>query len=615
MCGICGYVDKNKNITNNSCIKRMNDKLKKRGPNSSNIFISKNVALGHSRLSIIDVTFGNQPMTKIIDDKEYTIVYNGEIYNTSEIRDDLISKGYNFDTKCDTEVVLTSYIEYGTDSVNYLNGIFAYAIYEKKSGDIFLVRDRLGIKPLFFAENSNFFIFASEIKSILECDGIKPILDKNGLMELIGLGPAHSPGKTYFKNIFELKAGHFAKFSGNELIQKKYWDLETKECLDSEAEAIDEIHFLLTDATKRQLVSDVGICSMLSGGIDSSILTKVAHDNIPDISTFSIDFVDNDKNFVANDYQLSKDNDYVEIMKDFLDTNHIAVTLDNEYLFSLLDESMIARDMPGMADIDSSMFAFCKSISDNNFKVCLSGECADEIFGGYPWFYRERLVNHDGFPWALSENLRSNLLKKDILKENELNEYVQNSRKDTLKNIEHLDKNDLFENKFRDINYLTIKWFMTVLLERTDRMSMSNSLEVRVPFADHRIFEYVYNLPARMKLGVSKVSNPTEKYLLRKAFENELPEKIIYRKKSPFPKTYDPKYLNLVEKRLINILNDKNSKLSKILNIDFIQNILNYHGENLTENLFGQLMTYPQTLAFLIQIDSWIKYYNIELDL
>ncbi len=621
MCGFCGYIKKDEDISNNKYIKEMTDILKKRGPNAQNIYIRKNVALGHTRLSIIDVKYGSQPMTKIFKGRKYTIVYNGELYNTEELRKELIKKGHKFDTKCDTEVVLSSYIEYSKNCVNYLNGIFAFAIYDETVNSIFLARDRLGIKPLFYSFNTNtnisrpYFVFASEIKSILKYPDITPVLDKEGLMELIGLGPAHSPGNTYFKNIKELKAGHIAYFSNFNLKEEKYWDLKTKPCLDSEDIAINNIHDLVIDATKRQLVSDVGLCTMLSGGLDSSILSKIAKDNIDDLTTFSIDFIGNDKDFVSNAYQLTKDSDYVKIMKDFLKTNHKTIEIENTYLFDLLTDSLIARDMPGMADIDSSMFAFCNKINENGFKVCLSGECSDEIFGGYPWFYKEHLASHNGFAWALSENLRANLIKKGLLKKGELATYVEAKRQDTLKNVEFLDKNDTFENRFRSINYLTVKYFMTTLVERTDRMSMANSLEVRVPFADHRIFEYVYNLPAKMKLGLSKSSLPVEKYLLRKAFEDELPNDIVYRKKSPFPKTYDPNYLHLVENEMQKILSSKNSKISKIINIDYVQSLLNIHGENLTENLFGQLMTYPQTLAFLIQIENWLKIYNIELDI
>lgn len=617
MCGFCGYVNDSKKIENDTIISNMVDKIVKRGPNDKNVYINNNAALGHVRLSIIDVKNGNQPMIKDINNNRYVIVYNGELYNTKELKDNLISKGYDFSTTCDTEVVLNSFIEYGKECVNMFNGIFAFAIYDKNNDYIFLARDRLGIKPLFYTiTQNNTFVFASEIKGILKHPEVTPVLDKYGIMEMFGVGPSHTPGKTFFKNIFEIEAGNIGVYTTTSgLLKEKYWDLKTKECSDTETEAISIIHDLVTDATKKQLVSDVGICSMLSGGLDSSILTKIAHDNIPDITTFSIDFKDNDKNFTANSYQMTKDSDYVKIMKDYLNTNHKTIKIENEELFDLLEDSVIARDMPGMADIDSSMFVFCKYINNNNFKVCLSGECSDEIFGGYPWYYKEHLINNKGFPWALSENLRTNLLKNGILKEHELIEYIYACKENTLKNVEVLDINDEYENRFRKTNYLTIKWFMNTLVERTDRMSMANSLEVRVPFADHRIFEYVYNLPAKMKLGLYSNNEPIEKYLLRKAFESELPKDIVYRKKSPFPKTYDPIYLNLVENKVYEIINNKDSKIHKILNVDFVKDMLNIHGKNLKENLFGQLMTYPQTLAYIIQIEMWLEIYNLEIEI
>ncbi|MDO4282473.1 MAG: asparagine synthase (glutamine-hydrolyzing) [Clostridia bacterium] len=614
MCGFCGYVNYNENITDDKIVKKMNDKIYKRGPNEQNVFIDKNTAFAHSRLSIIDVKYGSQPMQMEAKNNIYTIIYNGELYNTSEIRTDLLNKGYHFQNSSDTEVILASFIEYGKKCVNFLNGIFSFVIYDKKENLLFLARDRLGIKPLFYTQIDDTFIFGSEIKAILEHPKVVPIVNKESILELIGLGPAHTPGKTFFKNILELKPGFMATLNQNGFVIEKYWDLETKECHDTETEAIEKIHFLVTDSCKRQLVSDVGICSMLSGGIDSSILTKIANDHMDHLTTFSIDYLNNDTDFVSNSYQMTKDSDFVKIMRDYLKTNHKTVKIDNTELFELLDDSLIARDMPGMADIDSSMLAFCKEIS-KEYKVCLSGECSDEIFGGYPWFYRKHLVEHNGFPWALSENLRTDLIKKDLFEKGDIQEYIDHSIKNTLSHVKHLESSDSYENRFKDINYLTIKWFMNTLVERTDRMSMQTSLEVRVPFADHRIFEYVYNLPAQMKLGLNHSNEPVEKYLLRKAFEGEIPNEILYRKKSPFPKTYSPTYLNLVETRLKNILANKNSRIHEILNIDYVSTLIHTHGSNLKENLFGQLMTYPQTLAYIIQINTWLEKYQPKLEI
>lgn len=617
MCGFCGFTN-SKDIDNKQVIKRMNNKLIKRGPNFQDIYLDENISLGHTRLSIIDLsTSGNQPMRITYEDNEFIITYNGEIYNQEEIKEILISNGFSFKSKCDTELVLLLYIIFKEKMLDYLNGIFAFAIYNKNENSIFLARDHLGIKPLFYTINNNEFIFASEIKALLEHPNVNAVVNKQGLMELFALGPAHTPGKTFFKDILEIKAGHYAVFKDNELKTHKYWDLPSYKVEDDEDTIINKIHDMLTDSTKRQLVSDTPVCSMLSGGLDSSILTKIASDNIKDLTTFSIDYVGNDKNFVSNSYQSSRDAEYIDIMKNFLKTNHINITLDNSYLFDTLKDSLIARDMPGMADIDSSMFAFCNSIAKNGFKVCLSGECSDEIFGGYPWFYRENLVKSfydNKFPWSVSNDLRSKMINSNIISPGEIDKYIKNSIDETLENVP-ISSNNEQENYFRKVNYLTIKWFMNTLLERTDRMSMANSLEVRVPYADYKFFEYIYNVPAKYKLKRNNDGEVIEKYLLRKAFEGEIPHEVLYRKKSPYPKTYNPEYLKLSEDTLIKILNNENSKLNKIVDKEYILNMINMHGENITENLFGQLMTYPQTLAFLIQIDMWLDIYNITLDL
>ena len=612
MCGICGYMQKEK-ITENNTILSMKESILKRGNSDNNIYINENIALGHARLSIIDIKNGKQPMEKTINNTKYTIVYNGELYNTNVLRNILISRGYEFQTESDTEVLLLLYVEFKEKMLKFINGIFAFAIYDSSNNSLFLAKDRLGIKPLFYSIFEDKFIFSSEIKGILASKYIKPVVTKENLIELLSLGPAHSPGKTYFKDIYELKAGHYALYKDGSLDIIKYWDLMEKKMIDSDDEIIDNVKYLVTDSTKRQLVSDVGVASMLSGGLDSSIITKIATDNIYNLHTYSINYENNDEDFVANSYQQTKDSDFVKVMTKYLNTTHKNIIVSDKDLFDNLYESVIARDMPGMADVDSSMYVFCREIVKNNEKVILSGECSDEIFGGYPWFYKEHLKNTEGFPWALSENLRESLIKPNILEKGQITEYIKDVKINTLKNITHI-SHDPFENEFKEINYLTIKFFMNTLIERTDRMSMSNSLEVRVPYADHRIFEYVYNVDAKLKLGLrDNNSTVCEKYILKQAFKNDIPTDITNRKKSPFPKTYSKKYLQMLEEKLIEILNNPKSRIHEILNTKYIKKLIETHGIELKENLFGQLMTYPQTLAFIIQIDFWLTTYNIEI--
>lgn len=612
--GICGYINCDEKIRNDKDILNMTKSINKRSHDDINIFIHNNVAFGHTNNTIVNLLECKEPLTLEYNLNKWTITYNGTIYNSGEIKKELTSLGFSFKTNSDAEIILISYIAYKEKCLDKLNGVFSFAIYSENENMLFIARDRLGIKPLFYTITNNTFIFASEIKGILNHPKVKAKVGQREIMELIGLGPAHTPGNTYFKDIHELKAGHFATYEGINFNTYCYWDLKTETSEDDVYTAISKCKELVTNSLKNQLVSSVPVCTMLSGGLDSSILTALAKKETSKLSTFSIDFVDNDVSFVSNSYQPTQDSEFVKIMSEYLNTNHKTIYFKNEELFSLLKDAMIARDMPGMADVDTSIYAFCKAISDNGFKVCLSGECSDEIFGGYPWYYREKLVNYPSFPWALSEDIRNNIVKENICESYDIKEYIKESYDNTLKNVE-LNSNNELENKFRKTNYLTIKWFMNTLVERADRAATSSGLDVRVPFADYKIFEYLYNVPARYKLGLVHNNEPVEKYLLRKAFEGDLPREVVYRKKSPFPKTYSKDYLNLVENEIRNILDDKTSPIHTIVNTNYLQDILNAHGDILKENWFGQLMTYPQTLSYFIQVNMWLKEYTIDIEI
>lgn len=603
MCSICGYMQE-KNITENTRILAMKDSMLQKKDSENNIYIYNNIALSNI----------NQLMEKVINSKKYTIVYNGKLYNTNVLKNILITKGYSFENESDTEIILLLYIAFKEEMLKFINGIFAFGIYDEENNSIFIAKDRLGIKPLFYTLKDDIFAFSSQIKGILASNFITPVMGKEELLELFALGPAHSPGKTYFKDIYELKAGHYAIYKNKKLDIKKYWDLEEKKNFDSDEEIIQNVKFLVTDSTKKQIVSDTEVATMLSGGLDSSIITKLATDDIANLHTYSINYENNDEDFVANSYQQTKDSDFVKVMVKYLNTDHRNIIINDKSLFDNLYKAVIARDMPGMADIDSSMYVFCKEIAEHGEKVILSGECSDEIFGGYPWFYKEHLKNAKGFPWALSENLRENLIKNSLILKPDISSYISKSKKDTLKDISHISL-DEFENTYKDINYLTIKYFMNTLIERTDRMSMQSSLEVRIPYADYRIFEYVYNIDSKLKLGLKNNNDVIEKYILKQAFKNDLPTDITNRKKSPFPKTYSKEYLKLLEDKLTQILNNESSRIHELINVDYVRNLIATHGAELNENLFGQLMTYPQTIAFIIQIDYWLTAYNIKIEI
>ncbi|MGG3471117.1 asparagine synthase (glutamine-hydrolyzing) [Neobacillus pocheonensis] len=613
MCGITGWINFDKNVRNETDIlEKMTKTLAKRGPDETNIWTETHVGFGHKRLIVVDPEGGRQPMSKQKESSKYTICYNGELYNTEDIRKILLTKGYSFKGHSDTEVLLTAYIEWAEECVNHLNGIYAFAIWDSKNEKLFIGRDRLGVKPLFFTEHHKGILFASEIKAILAHPEMKTEITHEGLAEIFGAGPSRSPGSGVFKGIKELRPAHALTFSKKGLKIWRYWNVKSEEHKDNTEETAEKVRFLVSDAVTRQLVSDVPLCTFLSGGLDSSIITAIAAKGFTDqnkgkLHTYSIDYEGNDQYFSSNEFQPDADGKFIQMITDNFHTKHHNKIISQQQLVHDLIEAVHVRDLPGMADIDSSLLWFCKEIK-KDFVVGLSGECADEIFGGYPWFHRKQDLERPGFPWMRSVNERENLLKPHWLKRLQLNEYCQEQYRKAIAETPKLEGESLEEAKRRELFYINMTWFMTTLLDRKDRMSMGASLEVRVPFADHRVVEYVWNIPWEMKMYRGR-----EKGLLRKAFEGILPEEVLYRKKSPYPKTHNPEYTMAIQRILQTVLQDNSSALHEFFSKEQLEKIVETGGKSFQEPWFGQLMTGPQLLAYLVQLHTWFKDYNINI--
>ena len=617
MCGFAGISNIRKKLSSQdlkSSINIMTKSLTHRGPDEEDFFLNDNIVFGHRRLVIIDKEHGKQPMSCTIDDISYTIAYNGQLYNANDIRNELKTFGYEFNGYSDTEVILKAFIHYGTSIFKDFNGIFSFAIWNDSKKELILCRDHFGIKPLFYSLFDDTILFSSEIKAILKYPNFESKIDKQGISELFGIGPSHTPGTTIFKNIYEIKPGNYGIFNKNGFRTYEYWKMKTKEHTDDFKTTCKTINYLLEDSIKKQLVSDVPLCSMLSGGLDSSIIVAYAsnyykQNNLPPLETFSIDYVDNDKNFVKSDFQPNSDNYYIDIMKREFNTNHHNIVIDTPELAKHLEDAMIARDMPGMADVDSSLLLFCKHIKKYS-TVALSGECSDEIFAGYPWFFREDALNSGTFPWSIALDERQTLLNEKISKEINLKEYIDFRYNESIEKIEFLDSDSKDTKEKRIISYLTLNWFMQTLLDRSDRMSMYNGLELRVPFCDYRIVQYLWNIPWEMK-----ALNGREKGLLRYIVKDLLPDEIVNRKKSPYPKTHNPSYLKAIKKMLTEIMNKPNAPIYDLLNKEYIEEILNTDGKAFTRPWFGQLMTGPQLMAYLCQVNMWLEKYkpNIEI--
>lgn len=615
MCGIAGFYNPNANFTMEKdkwqhILDDMNRTQKRRGPDDEGTYLSPLCGLAHVRLEIIDLMTGQQPMVRKMEGRECAIVFNGEIYNMNERKAELLKEGATFHTTSDTEVILAGYMLHGTDYIKKLNGIFAIALWDSASGQIHLFRDRLGVKPLFYTMIDHTLVFASEIKGLFAYPGVRPVLDHDGLCEIFALGPAKTYGKGVFKNIKEVLPGYCLTFRQESCTIEAYWKLESHPHEDSMEKTIEKTAWLVEDAVKKQMLSDIPISTFLSGGLDSSLVTAICAKELKKqgkvLNTFSFDFQDNQKYFHSNSFQPSQDRPYVEQMVAFVKTNHHFLECNNQEQFECLYKAVDARDLPCMADVESSMLYFCSKVTKYN-KVTLTGECADEIFGGYPWFHDPNAFQTDAFPWSKSMEPRKTLLSDDVINSLHMEEYAHAAYEKTIQETPLLPEDTPEEKRRREIAYLNLRWFMATLLDRMDRTSMYNGLEARVPLADHRIVEYVFNIPWHMKCP-----NGIVKGLLRHAGEGMLPEDILWRRKSPYPKTYDPNYENLLGAQLKEVLADPLAPIRTLLDEKKVRTFLNSPSDY-GKPWYGQLMAGPQMLAYLLQVNYWLEKYQIQI--
>ena len=605
MCGIAGMIGLEAADAVKSIMLRT---MERRGPDANGVFQQEDICLLHARLAIIDPERGSQPMLYDHNGERYVLVYNGELYNTEELRKELRKHGHIFEGHSDTEVVIHAYAQWGEECVERFNGIFAFAVWETKRKRLFLARDRIGVKPLFYKCHEDGLLFASEIKTILCYPTVKAELDREGAAQLILLGPGRMPGSGVFRGIYEVEPGCCGYFESGKLQLRRYWRLKDREHRESLKDTIDYVRYLVTDAIRRQMVSDVPIGTFLSGGLDSSIITAVCAEEMGKrgeiLHTFSVDYENNDRYFQPNKFQPNSDGHYIRLMQDTLNTNHHWSILTPEVLLGALEEATIARDLPGMADVDFSLLVFCREIR-KDVKVALSGECADEIFGGYPWYRDPEVRSREGFPWAQNTSQRLGFLAPALAAGFNGGDYVMDAYRMTCAASDILPDCSAGERRMKEMVNLNFYWFMQTLLDRKDRMSMYSSLEVRVPFCDYRIAEYLYSVPWAYKDLHGK-----EKGLLRTAMEGLLPHEVLWRKKSPYPKTYDPRYYQLVSSRLRQTLDDIASPLTYIVDRGALESL--FECDSIWP-WYGQLMRTPQTMAYFLQMDFWLRHYQVDI--
>lgn len=598
---------------NEFCIKtihNMSQALLHRGPDEQTFCYFPHGAFNHNFLlaGYIPNAFSReiQPITKKYKENHYTLLFDGFISNSEALAKDLESHGFSTKGFSLEELLLFSFIAHGTDFVKKLRGAFAIALYDENHKTLYLFRDALGLRPLFYCHKGHTLIFASEIKALFQYPGICPAINKEGLTELISLGPARKPGSAVFTGISEVKPGHFITFGKELFLEEAYHHFEIKEHTDSYEDTLDRIKELLDQSIDSLKTSVMPVSSLLSGGLDSSVITaKLAADTSNPLATYSLEFDNSRQYFKSNAFQPSLDAPYVQEMAVYLNTQHTIYTCDNTAQLKCLKNSVEAHDLPAMADIDSSYLYFCEKIGAKH-KIVFTGECADEIFCGYPWYH-----SNDGdpktFPWTKDITPRLALLNNNIIAALPLKDCIYSAYNETCSEIGPDGQNTPAELLHQKTFYLTIRYFMQTLVNRGDRAAAIHSMDARVPFAHQDLTEYLFNVPLEMK-----ARNGERKSLLREYAKGLLPDSVLHRKKSPYPKTYDPGYEALINKELLHALSKSDCPLLPLVDKDKVTNFC-MQTKDLSKPWYGQLMAGPQLVAYYLQILYWLEAYHVEI--
>ena len=562
MCGITGWISYHRDLSDQqgstaATARAMTETMACRGPDATGVWFATHAALGHRRLSIIDLDTGDQPMTVDTGDGAVTIVYSGETYNFTELRQELAGRGHHFRTTSDTEVVLEGYLEWGAAVADRLNGMFAFAVWDDRTEKLILIRDRMGIKPLYYYPTDDGLLFGSEPKAILANPLAEPVVGLDGLREAFTM--IKTPGAAIWSGMSEVVPGTMIVLDRQGLRTETYWQLETKPHTDDLPTTVATVRELLDDIVTRQLVADVPRCSLLSGGLDSSALTAIASQQLApqgeQVRSFAVDFAGLADNYQATELRPTPDAPYVRDVAEHSNTRHTDIMINSAELAdpAVRRAAVSARDLPtGLADLDLSLLLLFRAIRGHS-TVALSGESADEVFGGYRQFFSEAAREGTTFPW-LAEFARytdkmPTLWQPAVTEAMDLGGYIADGYAQGVSEVDRLTGEDELEWQMRKISYLHLTRFVRILLDRKDRMSMAVGLEVRVPFCDHRLVEYVYNAPWAFKNYDGR-----EKSLLRGATRNVLPQSVAERVKSPYPSTQDEGYAAALRSQVADVL-------------------------------------------------------------
>ncbi|MGW4892925.1 asparagine synthase (glutamine-hydrolyzing) [Kitasatospora sp. NPDC004240] len=616
MCGITGWVAFDRDLTaERAVLDAMTATQLCRGPDAGGTHVERHAALGHRRLAVIDLPGGVQPMSVEEDGRPLVaLTYSGEVYNHRELRAELEAAGHRFRTRSDTEVVLRAYLQWGAGLAERLNGMFAFAVWDARTEELLLVRDRMGVKPLHYHPTPHGVVFGSEPKALLAHPAVRPAVDPDGLRELLAV--TRTPGLTAYRGIAEVRPGHLVRVRREGLTVHRYWALEAREHTDDLERTVATVRALLEDIVHRQLDADVPLCSLLSGGLDSSAITALAARSLAaagagPVRSFDVDFTGQDQHFRADRLRQTPDGPYARMAAAHVGADHRTILLDSADLSdpARRAEVLHARDVAtGFGDMDTSLLMLFREVRRHS-TVALSGESADELFGGYTWFHDPALIAADDFPWARAftqlagpgAGPREQLLDTGLLAKLDLDGYRRARYREALAEVPHLPGADAVEGRMREISYLNLTRFVCVLLDRKDRMSMANGLEVRVPFCDHRLVQYVFNAPWAMKSFDGR-----EKSLLRAAVRDLLPAGVAERAKSPYPVVQDPHYPALLRAGLAELAADRSAPVHALLDRRAL-------GDALAPGTDPQAVRLAAELA--LDLNAWLTDYQVALDL
>ena len=617
MCGIAGWLSYSLNMqTQRDTLQRMTDTMALRGPDAAGVWVDGPVGLGHRRLSIIDIDGGKQPMLARLDDgrEAAAITYSGEVYNFRELRAELKIRGHRFESRSDTEVVLRAYLEWGESFVEHLNGMFAFAVWDMRSQRLLLVRDRMGVKPLYYYRTADGVIFGSEPKALLANRLVPRKVRADGLREILEM--VKTPGHAIFDGMNEVLPGEVVRIDRQGLTRRRYWQLEAREHPHSLEQTVSHTRDLLEDIVERQIVSDVPLCSLLSGGLDSSIITALASKKLLDsgkdnIRSFSVDFLDHGSGFTSDAVRGTPDAPFVRNLVERIHSSHNEIVLDSRELVdpTLRSQVIHALDLPPAywGDMWPSLYRLFQEVRKHS-TVALSGESADEVFGGYRWFHDPAAINADTFPWLTSVTGKyfdgKTLFDSGLLRQLDMPGFLRDSYSEAIAETPILSTENQVERRMRQMSYLNLTRFVQTLLDRKDRMSMAVGLEVRVPFCDHRLVEYAFNIPWAMKAFDGR-----EKSVLRAATRDLLPESISDRIKSPYPSTQDPAYEQGLRTSLAEIMASADAPVRQLLDTARVKQTL--------DRPIGQTsaMYDRMGMELAVGLNTWLVEQDVHLDL